>query len=54
MFELILETTPDTTNYMIGGYGIFFAVMILYLASLVVRQRNLRQDLDSLHEMNEE
>jgi hypothetical protein len=48
------SATPDTTNYMVGGYVVFFIVMILYLASLVLRQRNLQQDLEVLQELEQE
>lgn len=51
MFEILLQTTPDTSNYMIGGYAVFFTVMILYLASMVIRNRNLKRDLESLEEI---
>lgn len=45
MFNIPLQTTPDTTAYMIGGYVVFFVVMALYLGSLFLRHRNLKQDL---------
>ena len=48
------EPTPDTSGYMIAGYAIFFAVMIIYLASLSIRWRNLKQDLRMLEEMEKE
>jgi Na+-transporting methylmalonyl-CoA/oxaloacetate decarboxylase gamma subunit len=28
---------PDTTNYMIAGYGVIFALLILYSVSLWIR-----------------
>jgi hypothetical protein len=43
--------TPDTSGYMIAGYIISFLVMGLYLASLYVRSRNLKQDMSMLDEM---
>lgn len=43
-------TTPDTSAYMIGGYAVFFIVMTIYLASLYLRSRNLRRDLDMLED----
>lgn len=49
-----LETTPDTTGYMIAGYVIAFATMFLYVASLFIRFRNLNRDLSTLEEMDEE
>jgi hypothetical protein len=52
MFDILLQsTTPDTTNYLIGGYVVFFVVMILYLGSLVLRHRNLKQDLEILQDL---
>ena len=46
-------TTPETTNYLILGYIVFSAVMLLYLASLVIRQRNLKRDLETLESLVE-
>lgn len=52
MFNIPLQTTPDTTAYMIGGYVVFFVVMALYLGSLFLRHRNLKQDLETLQELD--
>jgi len=49
-----LETPPDTSGYMIAGYAIAFAVMVIYVASLYIRFRNLNRDLSMLEEMEEE
>jgi cell division protein FtsL len=48
------ESTPDTSIYMIAGYTIAFAVMAVYLASLVLRWRNLNQDLQTLESLQSE
>jgi hypothetical protein len=45
---------PDTTNYMILGYVVFTVVMAIYLASLYIRFRNLKQDLEVLEELEEQ
>ena len=45
------EVTPDTSGYMIAGYVIAFSVMGIYLLSLVIRWRNLLQDLTMLEDM---
>jgi hypothetical protein len=45
------EPTPNTSFYMVLGYGIFFAVAIIYLASLYIRSRNLQRDLEMLGEI---
>ena len=50
---MFLQTpTPDTSGYMIAGYAIAFIVMGLYVASLVVRARNLKRDMETLEEMD--
>jgi len=43
--------TPDTTNYLILGYAVFFIVMMIYLFSLYWRGRNLKQDVELLEEL---
>ena len=48
-----LETTPDTSQYMIAGYAVAFGVMLIYVISLAVRNRNLKRDLSMLEEMDE-
>ncbi len=47
-----METTPDTTAYMIAGYAVFFIVNAIYLVSLFVRNRSLRRDLETLEELD--
>jgi len=46
--------TPDTMNFMVLGYGVIFAAMALYVVSLVVRFRNLRQDEILLKDLDKE
>jgi len=43
-----METTPDTSGYMIAGYAIAFLVMGLYIFSMYLRYRNLNQDFETL------
>lgn len=40
--------TPDTSAYMIGGYVFFFLTMGVYLVSLALRWRNLKEELEIL------
>lgn len=48
----LLQTAPaETTKYMIAGYAVIFLVLGLYITSLVVRNRKLRQELDLLQEI---
>ena len=46
------DATPDTSGYMIAGYAIAFIVMGLYVASIYMRSRNLKQDMSTLEEMD--
>jgi len=48
------ETTANTFNYMILGFGVILGVMVFYLISLVARFRNLNQDLELLNEIEVE
>jgi len=45
--------TLETTNYMIAGYAVIFGVMLVYLVSLFVRWRNLKQDVQLLQELED-
>ena len=49
---MFLQTTPDTSGYMIAGYAIAFITMALYVASMYLRNRNLKQDLTTLEELD--
>jgi hypothetical protein len=51
---LLQEGPANTTSYMIAGYTIIFGVMLIYLISLLVRQRNLNKDLEVLEEIQVE
>jgi hypothetical protein len=37
---------------MVAGYAIAFGVMLLYVASLFIRSRNLNRDMSMLEEMD--
>ena len=45
------EAPAETTAYMIAGYSVIFGVMLIYLASLLVRSKNLLRDLETLQEI---
>lgn len=47
------NTTPDTSGYMIAGYAVILSVIAIYLISLYLRQRSLRQDMQLFNEMDE-
>jgi len=49
-----MNITPNTTNYMIAGYAVFFGVIVIYLVSLYSRWSRLQRDMRSLEEMNQD
>lgn len=51
---MFLETTPDTSIYMVAGYVIAFVTMGIYVASIYIRNRNLKQDLSMLEGLDNE
>lgn len=48
------EAIPDTSSYMIAGYAIAFLVMGVYVASMYIRNRNLKRDLETLDSLQDE
>jgi hypothetical protein len=54
MYLFLQQGPADTNAYMIAGYVVIFTVMLVYLASLVIRRRNLNQDLEVLQELEKE
>jgi uncharacterized membrane protein YciS (DUF1049 family) len=51
---MFFETIPDTSGYMIAGYAVAFITMGIYIFSMVLRNRNLKQDLKTLESMQAE
>lgn len=47
-----MENTPDTSQYMILGYAVFFIVSAIYIVSLYVRNRSLQRDLETLEDLD--
>ena len=45
MYLFLQQGPANTTTYMIAGYAVIFIVMLVYMASLAIRRRNLNQDL---------
>ncbi|MEA3350597.1 MAG: hypothetical protein U9Q82_08260 [Chloroflexota bacterium] len=46
------QSTPDTFDYMIAGYGVLFGVMSIYLVSLFMRFRSLKRNIEMLEELD--
>jgi len=40
----MMETTPDTTAYLIAGYSVILGGLLLYVISLMVRWRALARE----------
>ncbi len=51
---MLFQTTPDTSGYMVAGYIIAFIAMGIYIASIYIRNRNLKQDLSTLESLENE
>jgi hypothetical protein len=54
--SILFQTTavPDTVSYLILGYVIIGGVGLVYVLSLVLRQRKLRRDLLMLEHLVED
>lgn len=54
MFDIVQQTIPaDTFNYMVAGYAVIFGSMLLYTLSLIIRRRNLEQDMNVLLDLEQ-
>ena len=54
LMSLILQGGPaETTNFMVMGFVVIFGVMLLYIASLYIRQRSLKEDMALIEDLNE-
>ncbi len=51
LISMIQQAPAETTNYMIAGYAVIFSVMLIYIASIFIRRRNLSRDLKTLDEL---
>ena len=50
----LLNAPVNTNGYYIAGYVVFFSVMTVYLASLIIRYRNLKKEYELLVSLSEE
>ena len=51
---LLLQAPAETSKYLIAGYAVIFGIMFLYIISLVVRSRNLKREMETLKELEQE
>lgn len=49
-----LQDTPDTASFLYIGFAIMLGLLVLYLASLAVRRRNLEKDLQLIESLKTE
>lgn len=49
-----MDAPANTLNYMVAGYAVIFVTLAVYLASLVIRFRNLRQDEAMLEDIEKQ
>ena len=55
MITLLIQYAPaETTPYMIAGYSVIFGIMLIYIISLIVRNRNLKRAMQSLRELDQQ
>ena len=46
---------PDKFNsYLLLGYAVMFLIVMIYIASLALRQRNLRRDIELMEQILQE
>lgn len=45
--------TPDTTAYLWLGLGLFFLVLVLFVASMTLRARSLRKDAALIEQLRD-
>lgn len=48
------QDVPNTIPDLIAGYIVIGSVGLVYVTSLVMRQRNLRRDVETLDMLNED
>lgn len=47
------EAPADTFNYMVLGFGVIFAIIGIFIASLLIRFRHLKRDLELMDNIDE-
>lgn len=48
-----MDGTPNTLNYLVGGYVFFAIIMVIYISSLFSRWKNLRREEQMLAELDQ-
>lgn len=48
------DTPPDTMGYLVLGYIVLWLIGVVYVITLFSRQRNLKQDVELMHQLLQE
>ncbi len=52
---LQVSADPDKFNgFLLLGYGVMWLIVMIYVASLAMRQRNLRRDIELMEQILQE
>ena len=52
---LQVSADPDKFNgYLLLGYGVMWLIIMIYIGSLALRQRNLRRDIELMEQILQE
>ena len=52
---LQVSADPDKFNgFLLLGYGVMWLIVMIYVASLALRQRNLRRDIELMEQILQE
>ena len=58
MLTAVFQSTSDVANqfngYLMLGYFVMWLIVMVYIITLVVRQRNLKQDLQLMQQILQE
>ncbi|MFO7321607.1 MAG: hypothetical protein DIU68_007745 [Chloroflexota bacterium] len=49
-----MPTPPDTGSYLILGLAVIAVIMAILLASMAIRYRNLRKDVETIRRLETE
>jgi hypothetical protein len=55
LFAFQAATDPDKFNgFLLLGYGVMWLIVMIYIGSLAIRQRNMRRDIELLEQILQE
>jgi hypothetical protein len=49
-----MPDTPDTLNYLLLGLGAIIFFVVVFVASIVIRYRNLQKDVELIEQLRED